>query len=291
MNFLTTMTNKSKRNTKINVLDESAKTTLLQRIVPEFSERQATLIVYNTVARLLSGDLHHTVSIEDVWKDLFFFPADWLVLGIGTTNFLHRNGEMMPDGTTHHLHFWWADPQTAPQSHVIDLAEKPNAADKKSTSLVKGLVEFPFLALSVCDPHTATTHTISDVANLHQWLEEKLTDLDMTVAGIQIKANCGNVTTTDAHYIPEDGLDLSGGYSGDDFFYRADHKGGTWIMNGIYTNDASLIPFITLADNPVHLHGYQQDLVSGGHIVNADIISAQVSFYPMKDVILKIHNI
>ncbi len=66
------MTNQSKRNIKIHVLDEPTKTTILQRIVPEFSERQATLIVYNTVARLLSGDLHHTVSIEDIWKDLFF---------------------------------------------------------------------------------------------------------------------------------------------------------------------------------------------------------------------------
>lgn len=285
------MTFNSKRNTEIHVLDDSAKTTLLQRIVPDYSKRQATLLVYNTVARLLSGDLHHTVSIEDVWKDLFFFPADWLVLGIGTTNWLRRNGEMMPDGTAHHLHFWWADPKTAPQSHVIDLAENPDASNPKETALVKSTVEFPFLALAVCDPETAITETIADVANLHQWLEEKLAELDLTVAGIQIKGICDNVTTTDAHYIPEEGLDLSAGYTGDDFFYRADHAKGTWIMNGIYTNDASLVPFVTLAGYPVHLHGYQQDHVSGGHIVQADIISAEVSIYPMKDVMLKIHNI
>ena len=284
------------RKQQFELLDELSKTTLLQRLIPDYANRQSTLIVYNTVSRLLDGDLQHTVSIKDIWKDLYLFPSHWLVVGIGTTNWLKRNGEMMPDGTTQNLHFWWADPKTAPQSHVIDLANPTqafgdNIKDMEGTITVKTDAKFPFLALAVCNPAKVQRYTIENVDNLHHWLKQKLEGDNIKVAGIQVRGTCNYVKSTDAHYIPEDGLDLSAGYVGDKYFFTSEHDEGEWVMNGIYSNDETIVPFISVPSAPVHLHGYEQSHVVGGHVVEAKVQTATVSIYPLPDVMLKIHNV
>ena len=48
------------------------------------SQARSTLLVYNTVDRLLRGDLFHTVTAYDVLHDLSRYDADWPVVGIGT---------------------------------------------------------------------------------------------------------------------------------------------------------------------------------------------------------------
>lgn len=58
--------------------------------------RRSTLLVYNTADRLLRGDLFHTVTTEDVLRDLAAFPPAWPIVGVGTTNWLQRNGEVIP---------------------------------------------------------------------------------------------------------------------------------------------------------------------------------------------------
>lgn len=277
-------------------LDDLSKTQVLQRLIPKLADQQSTLIVYNTVARLLNGDLQHTVSIKDIGNDLYLFPSDWVVVGIGTTSWLKRNGEMMPDGTARNLHFWWADPKTAPQSHVIDLANPKqahgdNIADLEGTVTIKTDAKFPFLALAVCKPDNVKRYQVSDIDNLHTWLQQKLADEGIRVAGIQVKGMCEYVKSTDAHYIPEDGLDLSGGYVGDKYFLTSEHGEGEWTINGIYSNDQTILPFISVPSAPIHLHGYQQSHVVGGHVVEARVKSAEVSLYPLADVMLKIHNV
>ena len=64
------------------------------------SSNRSTLLIYNTVDRLLRGDLFHTVTTADVIDDLAAFPPDLPLVGIGTTNWLKRNGEVIADGTT-----------------------------------------------------------------------------------------------------------------------------------------------------------------------------------------------
>src|SRR5215212_10479905 len=86
-------------------------------------EAEATLVVYNSCARLLAGDLVHTVRVDEVQHDLARFPADWPVVGVGTTDWNGRNGEMMPDGTAGALHFWWADPGSASHAALHDDAD------------------------------------------------------------------------------------------------------------------------------------------------------------------------
>jgi hypothetical protein len=68
------------------------------------------LLIYRSVEQLLAGDLLHSVSVSGVRAGLAALPDGWPVVGAGTTNWIGRNGELMPDGTTDDLHFWWADP-------------------------------------------------------------------------------------------------------------------------------------------------------------------------------------
>jgi len=175
---------------------------------PTTPDAEPTLLVYNSVQRLLASDLLHTVTITDVQADLAGYPPDWPVVGVGTTNWIGRNGEMMPDGTAGHLHFWWADPGSPSQADVVDLAVRgPRSA-----------VEFPFLALAIGDPATVITWTLRDVPDVHAWLEERLDADGIDLAGVQLRGEFGPVRTTVAYNIPLTGLDLSGGYVAEDVF-------------------------------------------------------------------------
>src|SRR5829696_5171441 len=124
------------------------------------SARQATtatptLLVYSTVERLLSGELLQTVSPTEVRAELARSPASWDVVGVGTTGWIGRNGELMPDGTTAAPRFWWADPDSPSQAMVVDVTAGGVAPPKAS-------VGFPFLGLATGDPATAITWTVDE---------------------------------------------------------------------------------------------------------------------------------
>lgn len=285
------MNQNSIRDVLYEALDDSTTASLWRRVMPSFNQRQSTLLIYNTVERLLSGDLLHTVSINDVWGDLFTFPREWRVVGIGTTNWLRRNGEMMPDGTAREINFWWADPSTAPQAHVIDLDERPEELDIAEQTLIKRQAQFPFLALAVCNPSSAVTGDISGGDSIHDWLQTSLNESDIRMAGIQIRGELGAVKTTDAHYLPDTGLDLSGGYVGDNYFRTSEHDAAEWVINGIYVADESLQPFVSVKGLPVHLHGYQPEAMVGGHIVSAEARDVEVTVWALHDVVMQIRNL
>lgn len=60
---------------------------------------EPTLLLYSTVERMLGGDMANAVDVTTIEADLSVFPATWTVVGVGTTNQMMRNGELMPDGT------------------------------------------------------------------------------------------------------------------------------------------------------------------------------------------------
>jgi hypothetical protein len=232
---------------------------------------EATLLIYNTVERLLNGDLLHTVTINDVQADLAAYPSDRPVVGVGTTDWIGRNGEMMPDGAAGDLHFWWADPGSPSQAGVVDLTNS--------------FARFPFLALSIGDPATAVTWPLQNVEDVHAWLEEKLSDSGIELAGVQLRGQFGPVKTTVAYNIPLTGLDLSGGYVGEDYFRFGEYLTATWTMNGLYAADPALQPVISTPGHPLHLHGYQPETMLGGHVGSARAISATATIWPLTRVL------
>lgn len=242
---------------------------------------QPTLLVYSSVERLLAGDLLHTVTVDEVQTQLAHYPPDWPVVGVGTTDWIGRNGEMMPDGTTGDLRFWWADPNSLTQADVRNLAD-PNVIASLDHD-----VRFPFMGLAVGNPETTTTWSLQNVEDVHVWLEEKLQTSDIDLAGVQLRGQFGSVKTTVAYNIPLTGLDLSGGYVGEDHFRFGEYITATWTMNGLYAADPVLQPIISTAGHPLHLHGYQPETMLGGHVGSASAISVTVTVWPLSQVITR----
>ncbi|MBL7183893.1 MAG: hypothetical protein ISS50_05525 [Anaerolineae bacterium] len=113
---------------------------------------------YNTVERLLAGDLLHTVTITDGQADLVTFPPDWPVVGVDTTDWIGRNGEMMPDGTAGHLRFWWADPATPSGKDGQNMGGAVYDLFSPSPCLPLSVSpRLPFLGLAIGDPAMAIT--------------------------------------------------------------------------------------------------------------------------------------
>ncbi len=257
---------------------------------------RSSLLVYNTVDRLLRGDLFHTVTTADVIEDLSTFPDAYPVVGIGTTNWLRRNGEVVADGTAQSPHFLWADPESDPVGQMLDLCWQ--SPSERGTPLVTPRVDandqqanFPFLALAVCDPAQSMHWDIADVADAHAWLIDALASRNVGVAGVQFRGQFGHVKTTDAYNVPLGGLDLSGGYTGDQFFRFREYERDEWLLNGIYAANPSLQPFISVANHPLHLHGCRVSERDGGHIVSAEVVAASVTVFPLNDLILRIHDV
>lgn len=242
---------------------------------PRESSSFSTLLVYSSVERLLAGDLLHTVTIDEVQTHLAGYPADWSVVGVGTTDWIGRNGEMMPDGIAGDLQFWWADPSSPSQANVIDLVGYEPPA------------QFPFLGLAVGDPTTAITLTLHDVPDVHAWLEGKVETSGIDLAGVQLRGQFGPVKTTVAYNIPLTGLDLSGGYVGEDHFRFGEYITATWTMNGLYAADSTLQSVISTPDHPLHLHGYQPETMLGGHVGSASAISVTATVWPLSQVITR----
>lgn len=173
---------------------------------------RSSLLVYNTVDRLLRGDLFHTVTTADVIDDLAVYPDDAPVVGIGTTSWLRRNGEVIAGGTARSPQFLWADPESSPVGQVIDVCwQRPT---ESGTRLVTPRIDdndeqanFPFLALAVCDPAQSIQMEIADVADAHSWLIDELGKRNVGVAGVQFRGQFGAVKTTDAYNVPLGGLD------------------------------------------------------------------------------------
>jgi hypothetical protein len=239
---------------------------------------EPTLLVYNSCARLLAGDLLHTVTVEEVRADLGRFPAEWPVVGVGTTDWIGRNGEMMPDGAAGALRFWWADPSSPSHAAIHD------GADLAYVRSLHHPVRFPFLALAVGDTAQRTTWTLDAVPDVHAWLRERLAAEEIELAGLQLHGRFGPVKTTDSYNLPLTGLDLCGGYVGADHFRFVDYPPATWTMNGLYALDPALELLVSVAGMPLHLHGYEPRAMRGGHIGSAAVVHATATVWPLTTV-------
>jgi hypothetical protein len=264
---------------------------------PLMEKRRSTLVVYNTADRLLRGDFFHTVSVRHIGRDLASYPSGWLTLGVGTTNWMGRNGEVIIDGTVSQTRYLWADPDSNPAGEILDIAShRPRQTGK--TPLVTPEVgvddaepHFPFVAVAVCDPGYGESLTGENIKDVHEWLIEKLTADNWGLMGVRMTGEFGHVHTTDAYNIPMGGLDLSEGYAGEDHFRMEKYDEGQWVMSGLYAANVSLRPFVSVPSLPLHLHGFEQNIQQGGHIVKAQAKNVNVEIYPLDDLKLFIHNL
>jgi hypothetical protein len=240
---------------------------------------EPTLLVYNSVTGLLAGDLGHTVTVPEVEADLTPFPSEWPVVGVGTTDWRGRNGEMMPDGTAGALHFWWADPDSPSHAALHD------DADPGYVARLHHAVRIPFLALAIADPATALTWPLEPTDDVAGWLRARLAAAGIELAGLRLRGEFGLTKTTDSYNLPTTGFDLCGGYVGEDHFRFVDYEQGGWVMNGLYAAEPALAGLIAVPNDPLHLHGYQPGAMVGGHVGRAVARSGTATLWPLQAVV------
>jgi hypothetical protein len=208
-----------------------------------------------------------------------------------------RNGEVIIDGSVSQTHYLWADPDSHPAGEIVDLVSRRPRETGKTALVTPELgvddaePHFPFVAVAICDPDSGESLRGENIDNIHDWLIEKMAADNWGLMGIRISGEFRDVQITDAYNIPLGGLDLSGGYAGEDHFRMEEYAAGKWTMCGLYAANPSLRPFVSVPSLPLHLHGYEQDILHGGHIVKAGATTIRADIYPLDDLKLFIYNL
>ncbi|MFN8379639.1 MAG: hypothetical protein U0452_13315 [Anaerolineae bacterium] len=254
---------------------------------------RSTSIIYNTVDRVLRGDMFHTVTRSTVIADMAAYPPDWPVVGVGTTNWLKRHGEVIVEGTAGELRFLWSDPNSEPEALVLDLRrEKPeDGLVTPQFGVDDNEPNFAFLALAICNPASAFTLDLGPVENAHLALRAQLEAQNLGVAGVQLGGSFDRVRFTAAYHLPLTGIDLSKGHVGDDYFRTGETVDSEWVMSGLYAANPSLHPLFSVPNVPLHLHGYSLGERRGGHINSAAAGHVVATIWPVDDLTMKLFNV
>ena len=260
------------------------------------SNKQSTILAFNTVERLLKGDFFHFSTAADITKELNNFNNKWPVIGLGTTNWYKRNGEAIVEGMSENPLFLWADPESSPPGKLINLNHEHPIHEESLQSPFIGaedtIAQFPFMAIALCDPNELQKYTLSSGEVIHEWLEEKFISENLGLAAIHIKGKLDGVKTTTACHIPIGGVDLNDGYSLESSFKFIEYKTGNWSMQGLYGVNPTIQQILSIPGHPLHLHGYEVDNNRGGHINQAFSTSTtHITVYPIRNINISIKGL
>jgi hypothetical protein len=242
---------------------------------------QSTLLVYTNTKGLATGDFSHVATVGMLQDVLATFPSNWLVSGVGATDWEHSIGEVLPGGMAGDLPIWWADPDSPSQSALVDLrndARGPTA-------------HFPFLAMAIGDPAEAATFTLQDVPDIHVRIREELAARQLDIAGVQLEGDFGTVKSRVAYYWPITGFDQQApDYVANDHFYFIDYPSASWRIFGLYTRKPELQALALTTDTiqqGLHLHGYTTGLRRAGHILGAAANNIQATVWPLSQMVVR----
>ena len=260
-------------------------------------QERSCLLLYNTVERLLRGDLFHCVDIDQLNQDLKHYPDAWNLVGLGTSNWYERNGELVIAGHRDKPAYYWGDPLSTPlPGKLVDLARStPELIDRLKTP-VEGqdptMPYFPFAAIGLCPPEDRREWEIPANTPIHGWIEDRINEENIGLAAVQVSSTFDGVEYTTMCNIPLGGLQLSEGYSGDDTFNFGAIDDYHWDLRGIVAINPTIQNMVSLADHPLHLHGFSTAAELGGHINVAITREAvKLSVWPLKDLVLKINDL
>jgi|GEM_PF-420361 len=257
---------------------------------------RASLFSYNTVERLLLGDFFHTVQWKSVANEISVYPKDWPLIGIGTTNWFKRNGEIIIQGTVGEPKVYWSDPEGVSPMHIIDITrQRPSESGPvlQTPSLGENgdIPTFPFLAAAVCDPSTVQTWETPETDHLHEWIQEKMIESNIGLAAVHVNGPFDFVSYATAFYLPLEGLKLTDGYNAKNNLKLAEYGPGQWSVGGIYAANPTVQNIISVATHPLHIHGFETGSNCGGHIVRMKTGGVKISVWPLKDLVMEIKNL
>ena len=255
---------------------------------------RATLLVFNTVERLFRGDFFHCVTEEDVRADLDRFPSDWRVVGLGTTNWHRRNGEVLIDGQVACPTFAWADPMSEPPGATVDLHStraRALARVQRSPSLTdrRDQACFPFVAVAACDPD-GRSHTWELRAGelVHTAIAKRCAMANVGLAAIEVAGRLRTAACQAMCHLPIGGVTLDRPAEA----RSSQLAGAPWTLMGFYSANPTVRAMLADESVAVHLHGRDKTTGRGGHL-NAALAGSDtvVRVWPLRDLIVRIPNL
>ncbi len=237
------------------------------------------------------------ISMEEISKDFSQFHDEWLVIGLGTTNWYRRNGETIVDGLLKEARFFWTDPTSEPIGKLYDLKKSiPTEQEKLITPMTNVDHKrplFPFMGIAVCDPADSRKITLKQGQNLHETLETYFSENNIGLAAVKIdNAHIRDLQFATGRYLPIGGLDLSAGYSLEQNFSFGEEDKAIWNFRGLYSVNPTIQDIISISNHPLHLHGYEADLSLGGHVKQAILMEkTDINIFPVKDIKVSIKNL
>jgi len=258
---------------------------------------RCTLVLFNTVERLLRGDFFHVSEMEDVTAALGGFPQHWPVVGLGTSNWYKRNGELVVGGDCETPAFYWGDPTTKPPGRKVDLAaELPEGfgADDLVTPEVgkdDTFPRFPFVCAAACRPEDEVALELPQGRNIEEWLNEEMAERNIGLCAIQGEMRLSEADYTTCCHIPIGGFaELEGD------IYSAFKEGTVlekmWDLRGLYALNPTVQKMISVEGHPLHLHGHTDESQIAGHLTKAlPEATGRIRMWPIQDLKLTIRDL
>ena len=256
---------------------------------------RSTLLAFNTVERLLRGDFFHCVTVADVRTSLAEFPPNWPLVGLGTTNWRGRHGELIVDGDAGAPRFLWADPDAAPGASIVALDSRAPVARGDLLASVDISVDdtvprFPFAAVAVCDPLGPHERwTLGDGEDALDAVATRCRDSNIGLAALRVSGDMRDVDYQVMCHIP------IGGIADDRLpIARKERRiGASWMADGIFAANPTIQSVVSDGVASVHLHARTtSDGVDGGH-VNRAVAGGRtvVDLWPLYELVIRIRDL
>jgi hypothetical protein len=232
----------------------------------------ATLLVFNTAERLLRGDFFHCASTAEIARELAVFPADWPILGLGTTNRLGRHGELMIAGPAGRPSFRWVDP--VDELHAIELP-------------IDDCVDLPFAAVVARSPDAPCFQwQLGGDEPLFDAIEQRCESENLGLAALEVNGSFGATEHQVMCDIPiggvRDGATARASLTASD--------GLRWQAAGLFAANETIRLMLAHGSAAVHLHGHVPG-VGGGHLNAADAHDVSITVWPVPEMVLRIRNL
>lgn len=228
------------------------------------AENPNRLLFFNTLTDLLRGDLWQWISQQDLLSRLYIYPERFQVIGLGTTNWPERMGEVLVTGTVAQTSFQWANPEYPYRVQIIK----------------EGV--FPWIQLGVVDPKSGLEWSLERAQDLHGALIERFRQEGIDRCALFIEATTSHVAYTVTYRIPKTGLDLSVPAGKAEYLRSFQQEGkAKWVFYGIYVDESLAAACGVPPGQPLLLAGYSEESLNGGLIRLARVQSARIRYFPI----------